>query len=90
MLYQHLGTLRRVGDEAHFFVPDVRLGDRTVDIDVQTVTAEVSPHPGATNVFDVIAVVQAPGDGSEGTVDTPVGQLPAGGPWLACGAFVAP
>jgi hypothetical protein len=90
MLYEHLGTIRRVGDEAHFISTDV-IGDRTVDIDVQTVTAAVSSDDGAGDEFGKIAVVQAAEDGDGTILETISGNpVPAGGPWLACGTFVAP
>jgi hypothetical protein len=34
--FQSLGLLRRVGDEAHFFAPFVRVGDRYIEVDTQT------------------------------------------------------
>lgn len=36
---QTLGVIRRVGAETHFFTPQVRIGDRVVDIDTETATA---------------------------------------------------
>jgi len=90
-LFQDLGVLRQVDNETHFFARDVVIGDHTVDIDIHTVTADVTlDGPGIGNLFDQIAVVQAPGDGGplvQGTVGLPV---PAGGPWLACGKFTRP
>lgn len=89
ILYEDLGTIRQVGDEAHFFARNIRIGDRTLDVDIETVAADVALDNSQASVFTMIAVVQAPGDGT--TLEPSLhGQLPAGGPWLACGTFVAP
>lgn len=89
ILYEDLGTIRRVGDAAHFFARDIRIGDHTLDVDIETVAADVTLDDSPVGVFAMIAVVQAPGDVTI-LVPSPHGLLPAGGPWLACGAFVAP
>jgi hypothetical protein len=39
---QLLGTIRRVGDETHFFVDGVQIGDRAVDVDTETASAYLS------------------------------------------------
>jgi hypothetical protein len=73
-----LQQIRRVGDEAHFFMPGVRVAGRRLDIDTQTVRAELSTTPDIelNYVIGKIAVVQAL-DRDDGT--------PGG--WLACGVF---
>ncbi|HEX8108234.1 MAG TPA: hypothetical protein VF516_10930 [Kofleriaceae bacterium] len=85
-LFDDLGAIRRVGGETHFFAPGVQVAGRIVDIDTRTVTAPGSLDPTYTYgyLIGMIAVVQAPGDpAAGGGPDDP----PAGGPWLACGAF---
>lgn len=88
-VFDDLGLIRRVGDETHFFARDVQVGGRTIDVDIQTVATLASPEPATFgNVFDLIAVAQAPDDGS--AVDPSTGQPVPPGLWLACGAFVRP
>jgi hypothetical protein len=42
--FQYLGIIRYLGNEAHFFRQDVRVGDRTVEIDTETAIAYASPN----------------------------------------------
>jgi hypothetical protein len=42
--FQYLGIIRYIGNEAHFFRQDVRVGDSTVDIDTETAIAYASPN----------------------------------------------
>jgi hypothetical protein len=56
---QLLGSIRRVGDEAHFFT-QIPVGEYVMDVDTETATAFASPHARFPRI--VIAVV--PGDDS--------------------------
>jgi hypothetical protein len=76
-IFADLQTIRRVGDETHFFADDIRVNGRTTSIDTETAQAVVSLNPASPFVYVLgkIAVVQAPDlDGVPGA-------------WLACGAF---
>jgi hypothetical protein len=77
-VFADLQTIRTVGNETHFFADDILVNGRRIDVDTETVQAELSTHPGADlDVLGKIAVVQAPDvDGDPGA-------------WLACGAFTA-
>jgi hypothetical protein len=75
-----LQQIRRVGEEAHFFVLDIPVGDRELVVDTGTIAAAISMDPTRDNyVIGKIAVVQAL-DREDGTP----------GEWLACGVFGDP
>ena len=78
-IFADLQTIRRVGDETHFFADGIRVNGRTTAIDTQTTQAEISLNPASRffYVLGKIAVVQA----------LDVDGVP--GAWLACGAFTA-
>jgi hypothetical protein len=77
-VFADLQTIRRVGDETHFFADDILVNGRRIAVDTQTVQAEVSTNPETgLYVLGKIAVVQAPD----------VDGVP--GAWLACGVFTA-
>ena len=40
--FQYLGTIRDLGNGAHFFTPDVRVGDTIIDVDTETASAYAS------------------------------------------------
>lgn len=40
--FQYLGTIRDLGNGAHFFTPDVRVGDSIIDVDTETASAYAS------------------------------------------------
>jgi hypothetical protein len=56
--FQDLGLIRRVGEETHFFVRSVRMGDRTIDVDTETAIAYASPRAR----FPRIVIAQMPFD----------------------------
>lgn len=86
-----LGQIRRVDDQAHFFVTDVVVGDQRVDVDVVTQWLFIHNDPTVESYYagDLIAVVQDVVDG----VRDEIGPVSAasvdasGGQWLACGPF---
>ena len=86
-----LGEIRRVGDQAHFFIEDTVVGDQVVDVDV--VTQWLFIHNDApTDRFyagDMIAVVQDLVEGVRDEIGPVEGEsVHAGdGSWLACGPF---
>ena len=86
----NLGEIRRVGDETHFFVDGVEIGDRVLSVDVRTQFAFLNLAPDSQLYAPVVlAVVE------ELVPGAPTGILfdpPGSGPrdWLACGAFVVP
>jgi hypothetical protein len=94
-LTHDLGTIRRVGNETHFFAP-ASIAGRIIDVDIMTATAFVTlddPEAREFYALGMIAVVQdvvddepAPDPGQPGS--GPTGSGP--GPWLACGAFQIP
>jgi hypothetical protein len=81
-----------VGDETHFFVRHIAIGERTVDVDIVTQFAfvHVQPDERSFNVLEMIAVVQDLGDEDEqpGPVFGPPGSGSGPGDWLACGVFM--
>ena len=77
-VFADLETIRKVGDETHFFADGILVQGHRIAIDTQTVQAEVSTQPG-TDIYVIgkVVVVQAPDlDGAPGA-------------WLACGVFTA-
>lgn len=40
--FQYLGTIRDLGNGAHFFTPDVRVGDSFIEVDTETASAYAS------------------------------------------------
>lgn len=93
MLIEDLGTIRRVGDEVHFFVPTV-IDGRRIEVDTIVATALMSFDPARTDPYvpyflDMIAVVQDLGEDEPGPPPAPGFPQKGSGtaPWLACGAF---
>lgn len=90
----NLGEIRRVGDETHFFVDEVEIGDRVLSVDVRTQFAFINLEAEGDSQFYptvVLAVVEelVPGaPNGTGFVFDPQGSGPRD--WLACGAFVVP
>jgi hypothetical protein len=87
----NLGEIRRVGDETHFFMRDIAISDRVVDIDVITQSAAIDLDPEFRPYYalDLIAVVQDLDD--DHTVPGPTfSAVPGPGPWLACAPFTLP
>lgn len=84
-----LGVIRRVGDEAHFFAPQVDVEGRLVDIDTGMVTAAVSLDPARSYHYAVgkLVVVQRPGDGSAPLPGASGPDISPGGAWLSCGVI---
>lgn len=84
-----LGVIRRVGDEAYFFAPQVDVDGRPVDIDTGTMTAAVTLDPARSYHYAVgkLAVVQRPGDGSAPTPGASGPDVSPGGAWLSCGVI---
>lgn len=78
LAFADLETIRRAGDETHFFADGILIQGHRTELDTQTVQAELSLQPGTDfYVLGKIAVVQAPDvDGAPGA-------------WLACGVFTA-
>ena len=68
-----LQTIRKVGNETHFFAHDILVNGHRMDIDIGTAQAEISLKPGRFYVLGVIAVVQA--------------MEPSNPGYLACGVF---
>lgn len=77
-VFADLQTIRTVGNETHFFASGILVDGRRIDVDTETVQAELSTDPATgLDVLGKIAVVQAPDvDGAPGA-------------WLACGVFTA-
>jgi hypothetical protein len=91
-----LGTIRRVGDETHFFKRDVEVAGKLLDVDTQTAVVLLSVTNPDRAVLGKLAVALAPGDetgtgsGSGGGSGSGNDAYPRGGAWLACGGFVVP